>query len=241
MSVRRVVWRKPHPKAIEYEILLLDDGLVTVLGCGVLPSETNVVVVSGDDCEISGVKSHGDLLEPAPPGSNMVSRSRSAGNRFTLSDCFRGMHSKLYLWGKRATRAQALEAATRADHSDATRIYVEEGEQLACVTANEGGTRCFCYSPNGEEIRGVDLGGAFRRVAGLRNFYAFCGVLSVDRRTLTVHTIWNCSNGRSVGPPFDRRIATHVGLDFAPSLCTWPPSGVIMVRSDWKMPLVVIL
>lgn len=240
-SIRHINCRYPHPAApTEFEVLWLDDGFTSVVRSNTLPPVVRCVKVSGADITVRGVRSFGDVVLPCTVVENHTDPPRRSG-KCALSDCFHGLQVGMYMWGRKGSMtdlATTTDETLKLAEIDRTRMVFEEGDILACVTANEMGT-IFCFNVNGEEIK--DWG--FRkpaRMRDLKNYYAFCGILSADRAKYTTHCVWNVQRNTPVGPPYDRRIAKFVDLDFAPTEDDlFPCEAPIMCRVDSRMPIVI--
>ncbi len=237
---RRIDCCVPHPTLpTEFDVLRMDDGFVSVVPSGSITKDVYYVDVSGNDTLIAGIRSFGDVVVPSAaqvPGWVGPERQSS---RWTLSDCFHGLNLGMFLWGKGCTAEEVMaEADSGVAHSDQTKLELKDGDVLACVTADPEG-RTHCFDEAGNEIHVSSIMNP-RKLHGLRHYYAFCGVLSTDRSKFTVHCIWNTMCNIPVGPPYDRRIAKYVGLDFAPTAADWLScEEPIMVRLDGRMPLVI--
>ena len=227
-----------HPQMPGYEIILMDDGFTSVVRAKSVPLGTKYVRVSGDDLMLSGVRSYGNVVTPITDANTdglLVDRPRTS-HKVTLSDCFHGLHSTLFMWGTKGTEANVPIGGADIDR---TEIVFNCGDRLACFTADWNGTPHF-FDSYGSEID-HRMANAWKQIYTLKNYYCFCGVMSADRTHFTAHCIWN-TNGNPVGPPCDRRIAEFVGIDFAPSVpaVSAEPGKTFMVRVDTHIPIVIV-
>lgn len=235
---RHINWRSPHPTLPEeFDVLLMDDGFISVTPARAIPEDVYFVDVSGDDTTIAGIRSFGDVVVPSAFLESMALGPARQSSRLALSDCFRGLNLGMFMWGKKSTIKDVM-AETTESACDQTKIVLNEGDVLACVAADAYG-KIYCFDEAGNEIVGwtfMNRG----RLHDLKNYYAFCGVLSADKSKFTVHCEWNIPHNMPVGPPYDRRIAGFIGLDFAPPALDWTScKEPIMVRFDGKMPMVI--
>jgi hypothetical protein len=216
------------------EVLIMDDGYTSVVAKGTVPADATFVEVSGVDKDVYGVRSYGDVV--CPVGSFTVSKSR-VSDKMALSDCFRGIHGSLFMWGRRGTYKDVH--ALGGIYIDQTSIDLEEGERLACVTADKFG-RLHVFLDDGMEVKNPKCA-KISQLCTLENYYTFCGVLSANGSKFTAHCVWNSNQCCPVGPPFDRRIAEFVHIDFAPVGPVFDkPPRYVMVRVDNNLPIVII-
>ena len=239
---RRIDCRYPHPVLPDdFDVLHMDDGFISVTRRGAIPNDVFFVDVSGADTNVAGIRSFGDVVVPSASQRPGKADAPRESPRWALSDCFRGLNLCMFMWGEKRTMAEVVSMAGDPDvlECDQTKIDMREGDVLSCVTADADG-RIICFDHAGNEIRNW----TFPKPANLhdmRNYYAFCGVLTADRTRFTTHCVWNIQYNAPVGPPYDRRMARFAGLDFAPTAADWISSDKpIMVRFDHYMPMVVV-
>lgn len=233
-TLRCIVKRFPHPRMPEgMEVLVMDDGYTSVVPLGQVPPSADgmVVRVSGADVDIGGIHSYGAEVRPVHH-DGMVGPQRQC-EKLTLSDCFRGTHLGLFLWGELGP------VPAYGDHDfDMTYIELKDGDRAACVTADRAGMT-HVFLDDGTEVTEYTCVGR-TQLHSLRDYYAFCGVLSADGAEFTTHMVWSIRQMMPVGPPFDRRMADYARIQFAPtsSYITGAP-GYMMVRHQSDTPMLV--
>ena len=231
MSVRRILGRYMRG---DIDVLTMDDGFTSVVPEGSVPETARFVRVSGRDVDIAGIRSLGDVVEPLTGQQEVGPERTNVG--MTMGDCFHGHQLSFYMWGQKGSMG---DVPTDGKESDQTQIVMNPGDVLACITADRDAGLPYCFDHGGKRIDGLKLLSK-TGVGQLRNYYTFCGVLSADRTKFTAHCIWNNMNDIPVGPPYDRRMAKFVGIDFAPTCDSLAVSDYpIMVRVDGRMPIVI--
>ena len=231
MSIRRINYRLVHPMDHSLEVLFMDDDFTSVVPRGSLPDGVSTVKVSGKDVDIGGIRSLGDVVEPLT-GAKISEKRQCVG--MTIGDCFHGQQLSFYMWGRKGSIGDPQ--MVYGSESDQTELVLNPGDRLACVTGDRDFGFIYSFDAAGNRIENASN---LPKIGILRNYYTFCGILSADKK-FTAHCIWNNLNNVPVGPPYDRRMAKFVGIDFAPTCDTWAASGhEIMVRVDGNMPIVM--